>query len=70
MMYDDHDRSRSQVPAEPLFLANSTDPRRDRLIGTNHLKGLIALACSSSGGRDSWPAQASRHMNPYSSGGL
>jgi hypothetical protein len=28
MMYNDHDRSRSQIPAEPLFLANNTDPRR------------------------------------------
>jgi hypothetical protein len=39
MMYDDHDRSRFQIPAEPLVLADNTYPCRDQLIRTNHLIG-------------------------------
>jgi hypothetical protein len=64
MLYNDHDRSRSQVPAEPLVLVNNTDPRRARLIRTNHLNGLFVLTCCSSGGRGS---SASAGFTPHES---
>jgi hypothetical protein len=47
-----------------LSLANNTDPRRNRLIRTNHLKGLFVLTCCSSGGRGS---SASAGFTPHES---